>query len=117
MKRIEETIDRMLLCIGKIEKFKVGLGKDTFILEEEKTGAIEFELVVLGDLTNRLTDEFKAKTNYIKWADIKGLRNRLVHDYDGINFDDLWNTINEDIPKLKNDLLCIQMDLSKNKSE
>lgn len=45
-------------------------------------------------------DEFYSKYGFIKWNEIKGARNKIFHDYDGVNMDLIWETL-EDIPSFK----------------
>ena len=51
-------------------------------------------------------DEFYQKYNQINWNEIKGARNKIFHDYDGVNMDLIWETL-EEIPAFKNKLLEI----------
>lgn len=56
----------------------------------------------IGELTKRFTTEFKEKYNNIDFRAISGLRNIVVHDYSGINYNYIFDTIKNDIPNLKN---------------
>lgn len=55
----------------------------------------------IGELCKRLTDTFKEKYSNIDYRAIAGLRNIVVHDYSGINYNEIFNTIKNDIIKLK----------------
>lgn len=61
----------------------------------------------IGELTTRLTDEFKETHSEISWRAIKLLRNMHVHEYETVNPDRVWNTLTEDIPALKEQLAAI----------
>ena len=59
----------------------------------------EFEII--GEATKNLSQEFKERFNDIEWRDIVDFRNLLIHEYFGVDIDIVWNTIHEDLPKLK----------------
>ena len=63
--------------------------------------ACVFNLLQIGELANHLSSEFTAANASIPWHQMVGLRNRLVHDYDGIRLTIVWETITNDFPKLR----------------
>jgi uncharacterized protein with HEPN domain len=61
-------------------------------------------LEVVGEAANRVPYEDRARHPGIPWAQIIGMRNRLIHGYDVVDFDVLWQTVVEDLPPLIKDL-------------
>ena len=61
-------------------------------------------VIQIGELTTRLSDEFKNQHADIPWRQIKGLRNIHAHDYEAVELDTMWKTLAEDIPTLKSQL-------------
>lgn len=59
----------------------------------------------MGELTNKLDNEYLNKHSDIPWFKIKGLRNRIVHDYEGVNLKLIWEIIDVDIKILRKQLL------------
>ena len=59
----------------------------------------------LGELCRAVDDDFSQAHPEIPWKEMYGLRNRIVHDYEGVNLKLVWEIISEDIPKLR-DTLC-----------
>jgi uncharacterized protein with HEPN domain len=57
-------------------------------------------LEVLGEAANRIPDDEQAQHPEIPWVQIVGLRNRLIHGYDSIDFDILWQVLRQDLPPL-----------------
>lgn len=55
---------------------------------------------IIGEAANQITDESRKDLAQIPWANIIGMRNRLIHAYFDINRDILWTTVNEDLPAL-----------------
>ena len=66
-----------------------------------------FQLVKSGELVKNISKETMEKYPFIEWNMIKGLRNRIVHDYEGISLKSIWYVIRFDIIQLKEDLLKI----------
>ena len=64
-------------------------------------------ILQIGELTTRLSEAFKEKHSVIPWRLIKAMRNINAHDYESLNLEYAWNTLIEDIPKLKADLMVI----------
>ena len=61
-------------------------------------------IIQIGELTTRLTDDFKEKNSDIEWNQIKGLRNIYAHDYERVDFEEVWKILSQDIPELKEKL-------------
>jgi uncharacterized protein with HEPN domain len=55
----------------------------------------------MGEATKRLSIDFRKKHSDIPWKDIAGMRDKLIHDYFGVDIDTVWDTIARDIPSLK----------------
>ena len=64
----------------------------------------------IGELCKRFTDDFKKKYGNIDFRAISGLRDIVVHDYSGINYNEIFNTIKTDLPKLYDDYKKILLD-------
>ena len=63
--------------------------------------AIIFRMVQMSEHMDKISDDYKALHSEIEWLDIKGFRNRLVHDYGGVDLHFVYSAITEDIPKLR----------------
>ena len=61
-------------------------------------------IIQIGELTTRLTEDFKTQHSEIAWNAIKAMRNIHAHDYESVRFDVMWKTLTEDIPALKKSL-------------
>jgi len=67
--------------------------------------ACVFNLSQIGELVNKLSAEFINMHADIPWNKIRGLRNRIIHDYEGINLKLIWEIITADLDKLKKQLI------------
>ena len=88
-------------AIRKIEKYTKDLTKKGFETDEQVVDAVVRNLGVIGEAVNNLPADFKAKYPEIPWQKIIGMRNKVLHEYFGIDWDILWQTIEKSIPELK----------------
>ena len=59
---------------------------------------ILFNLMVLGEAANNITREFAAKNHDVDWKGLAGVRHKIVHDYADIDYDTIWDILQNDIP-------------------
>lgn len=68
-----------------------------------------FNLLQIGEIVrNKVSLQIKEENSNIPWGEIYGLRNRLIHDYDNIIMDIVYEIVVEDLPKLLSDLKVLQ---------
>jgi len=81
-------------------KYIDGLDFESFSSNELILTFAVFSLSQLGELISKLDDEVKLNHKEIPWNAIRSIRNRIVHDYDGIQYRIIWDTLTNDIPPL-----------------
>jgi uncharacterized protein with HEPN domain len=81
----------------KILSYCSTLSEDSFLADEMLTEACVFNIIQIGESTRQLSDDFITKYANIPWGRIRGLRNRIVHDYDGIDHPLIWDIICNDL--------------------
>jgi len=78
---------------------------DSFEADDMCVEATVFNLMQIGELAkNSLSDELKNQIKSIPWNQIYGLRNRIVHGYEGVNLSIVWDTVNDDLPQLAKEI-------------
>ena len=97
-------IAKMLGYIEKILSYCEGIDYEGFVSNSLLTEACVFNLSQLGELTTKLDSGFTAKHPDIPWNQMKGLRNKIVHDYEGVNLILVWEIISSDLADLKEQL-------------
>jgi uncharacterized protein with HEPN domain len=101
MKKDKAYLQDMLDAICDIEKFTENITQDEFYKNKEKQYAVLRALEIVGEATKKLSKELKARHREISWREIAGMRDKLIHEYFGVNTDVIWNTVKQDIPTLK----------------
>ena len=99
--------EEILEAVEKIETFTSGQNFEQFSNDAKTIDAVLMNLILIGEVTARLSEEFKDSHSKIDWFRIRGLRNRVVHDYKGVNLEIIWNTINTEMKELKDYLIKI----------
>jgi len=69
--------------------------------------AVVRNLEIIGEASSKLTAPFRIKHKEIEWRKIIGMRNRIIHAYDTVNFEIVWDVVREDLPELKKKLKAI----------
>lgn len=83
-------LEKILSYIEELRQFIEGYNYNDFIKDRKTINACVFDLSQIGELVTKFSDEFLSDYNIIEWRGLKGLRNRIVHDYDGINLSMVW---------------------------
>jgi len=101
-KRIS-IIERIINYCEQIYKTTERFGKtyEIFNNDLDYQNACAMCILQIGELSSRLPEDFYAKYNKIPWKLIRGMRNMFAHEYEKVNIEEFWNTIETDIPTLK----------------
>jgi len=97
-------IDDILASAEKIQRYTAGMTFEQFTLDEKTADAVARNFEIIGEPANRLPDEFKSQHPNIDWDRIRGFRNRIVHDYFGIDYSIVWKIIEDFLPELSREL-------------
>ena len=103
-------IQKIMGYIDDIEKYTEGLQAKDFFDDKKTITACAFTVSQIGEIVKEISDETISKYNFIPWNSIKGMRNRIVHDYENVDLSVLWGTIKESLPELKEKLRDILID-------
>jgi uncharacterized protein with HEPN domain len=103
MRSPEERLQDILDAISSVEKY-ASLGRSRYDEDELVQTWILHHLQVIGEATSHLGGEFRSQYPDIPWAPIVAMRNILVHEYFGIDLDEIWLVVENDLPRLKRSL-------------
>ena len=73
---------------------------DTFLNDETLKRAVVRSLEIIGEATKKIPADVKVQWNTIQWKNMAGMRDRLIHDYMGINYTIVWDVIKNKIPNM-----------------
>ena len=93
-------LDKIAGYCGKIISFTDGLTREEFLENEMVIFSCSFALGQIGELIKQLSEEFLTENHQIPWRKIVGFRNMLVHEYEKIRTDILWEAIETGVPEL-----------------
>ncbi len=94
--------------MARIEAFTRDLSESQFLADQRTISAVLYELFVIGEASAHLPTSLKEKHPSIPWPQIKAMRNVLAHAYFGVRMNDVWNTLQRDLPGLHKQLQEIQ---------
>ena len=97
-------VEDVRLAISKIERYIAGLSHDQFLADDLRKDAVARNLEIIGEAVRQMPDAFKQSHANVPWAQIAGLRNRIVHDYFGLDWEIIWHVIERELPELKSQL-------------
>lgn len=91
----------ILSAAAAAQEYILGLPCDTFLSLREKQDAVIRSLEIIGEAVRRLSDKTKAAMPEIPWEQFRRMRNILIHQYDNVDLDLVYDTVNQDLPFLE----------------
>ena len=96
-----DYIQDILNSIDEIELFIKGLNFEIFKHDKKTINAVIRSLEVIGEAAKKIPDEIKGKHTNIPWKNISGMRDKLIHEYFGVDEEIVWKVASEEILTLK----------------
>ncbi|MEQ8417824.1 MAG: DUF86 domain-containing protein [Imperialibacter sp.] len=84
----------------KIKKYTEGLLYETFINDDKTIDAVTRNFEIIGEASSRIDKDFKINNPHIEWDRLRGFRNRIVHEYFGVNYEIVWSIIEQHLQVL-----------------
>lgn len=97
----EVVLQKMLSYVIKLMNYCAGYNYDSFAADTKLVDACVFNLSQIGELCCLVDKAYTREHSEIPWHEMYGLRNRIVHDYEGVNLRLVWEIISGDIPELR----------------
>ena len=98
-------------AIGKIERYTEAMTQEAFEGDEKTIDAVVRNLEIMGEAAARLPEDFIERSPEIEWYKIVGLRNRIVHEYFGVDLQIIWQILKKDLLDFKKSLGNIRSEL------
>lgn len=91
----------ILDSIGEIEMFVKGLSFDDFTKDRKTVNAVLRSLEVIGEAARKIPESLRIQYPEVPWKKMTGMRDKLIHEYFGVDLETVWQTVREDLPKIK----------------
>jgi uncharacterized protein with HEPN domain len=96
-----DFVQDILDSINDIRNFIQGMDFEEFIKDKKTIYSVVRAIEIIGEATKNIPEQIKKKYPEVPWKKMAGMRDRLVHEYFGIDLEILWETAKEDVPQLK----------------
>lgn len=107
-KNIKVYLDDILDSIVQIEHYTSDVTFKDFEEDIEKQDAVIRRFEIIGEAIKQMPKEFVSQHPTVAWKQAAGIRDVLIHDYAEVNLERVWNTIKQDLPKLKSQIQSIR---------
>jgi uncharacterized protein with HEPN domain len=101
----------MVQAIETAQELSAGLNEAEFLGDKRAQWAVYSQIVILGEAAGRVDRLFQEAHSGIPWASIIGMRHRLVHGYDSVDWVRVWKTLQKDLPPLLRQLKALMPDV------
>ncbi len=106
-----DYIQDILDSIDEIESFTEGMKFEEFTKDKKTINAVTRSVEVIGEAAKKIPKSIRNKYPNIPWKKISGMRDKLIHEYFGIDLEILWKVAKDNIPPLKSTIKNILEDL------
>jgi uncharacterized protein with HEPN domain len=102
-------LEKIVGHMDKIASYIDGLEKTSFLADTKAVEACVFNLLQMGELAGRLDEGFRNAHADIPWFKIRGLRNKIAHDYEGVRLEIIWDIVKDDLSALRGQIVDLRL--------
>lgn len=107
-KKTEQILEKIERYSRQTREFVKGYTYGEFIQDDKAIAACVFNLSQIGELVKLIGNAFKEQYSNVPWHQLRGLRNKIVHDYEGVQLFDVWEVIQRGLPRIERELQRIR---------
>ena len=103
MKKRDYTdyVEDIVTAIADIEQFVRGMGFEEFSKDKKTVFAVVRAIEIIGEAARQIPESLKNKHTEVPWKEMAGIRNKIAHEYFGVDVEVIWDTVKKNIPELK----------------
>ncbi|MGB2896122.1 MAG: DUF86 domain-containing protein [Anaerolineales bacterium] len=90
----------MIEAADMVASFIQGMNKEQFLADKKTQFAVVRALEIIGEAAKKVPDSIRSRYPDLPWREISGMRDKLIHDYFGVNNEVVWKTAIEDVPEI-----------------
>lgn len=106
-------VEDILTSIKLIQEYTKDLNYKSWKNDQKTVDAVIRNFEIIGEASSHLPKSIQAQYTEIPWAQLRGMRNLLAHEYFGVDLAILWKTIREDLPTLQQQMITLYTNISK----
>ena len=95
-----DYLHNMLEAADKVALFIQGMTEQQFLVDEKTQYAVVRALEVIGEAAKKVPGAIRSQQPDLPWREVVGMRDKLIHDYFGVNLAVVWKTATEDAPRI-----------------
>lgn len=111
-RQIEDYLQDMLDAISAAQQFTAGISFEDFEADQKTIFAVTRAIEIVGEATKSIPQSLRDAYPQIPWKSIAGMRDKVIHQYFGVNLQVLWDTVQQDLPALQPVIAQMLHDLS-----
>lgn len=100
MPRDNESLIDIERAARRVLRYAADCDRTSLEINDEKVSAILYQITIIGEATKRLSQDFRQQHPEIPWREIAGMRDVIVHEYDQVDLDVVWDVIQNKLPEL-----------------
>lgn len=101
-------LEDILESIQKIKIYTNEFSLDDFLNDDKTMDAVIRNFEIIGEAANRIPEEIRDRFQFVNWHRIRGFRNRIVHDYMGIDYEIVWEIVENDLDDLQQNIQTVK---------